>query len=262
MKNITFFIIIAAAVSLLSCTPPQNETAEPKSQTEAASAAAGDAAQETATKNTGEISELKDFSERLSYVLGLDIGSSLVQTPSEINFDILQKGLLDSYHGKEALMTQEEVNTFKKEFAAKSREEFNKITKERAEKNIKEGKVFLAENKTKEGVVTTASGLQYKVIKEGDGPVPSENDRVKVHYSGTLLDGTEFDSSYKRNEPAVFPLKNVIPGWTEALQLMKVGSKYKLFIPSELAYKERAVGQVIGPNATLVFEVELLGIEE
>ena len=128
-------------------------------------------------------------------------------------------------------------------------------------KNLEEGKTFLFINKDKEGVVTTESGLQYEVITKGDGPTPKATDQVKVHYRGTLLSGKEFDSSYKRNQPATFRLNGVIKGWTEALQLMSVGSKHRLYIPAELAYGDREVGPDIGPNSTLIFEVELLGIE-
>src|SRR5881394_629143 len=131
-------------------------------------------------------------------------------------------------------------------------------SKEAAEKNKAEGEKFLEENKKKDGVKTTASGLQYKVLKEGSGPSPKETDTVVTNYRGTLIDGTEFDSSYKRNEPATFPVNRVIKGWTEALQLMKPGGKYKLFIPSNLAYGPGGAGGDIGPNATLIFEVELL----
>jgi FKBP-type peptidyl-prolyl cis-trans isomerase FklB len=134
-------------------------------------------------------------------------------------------------------------------------------SKEAATKNAAEGEKFLAENKKKDGVKTTASGLQYKVLKEGSGPSPKETDTVVVNYKGTLIDGTEFDSSFKRNEPASFQVNRVVKGWIEALQLMKAGSKYQLFIPAALAYGERGAGQLIGPNATLIFEVELLSIK-
>ena len=134
--------------------------------------------------------------------------------------------------------------------------------KKLAEKNAKEGEAFFAENKKKEGIVTLPSGLQYKVIKEGDGPTPKATDTVSVNYKGTFIDGTEFDSSYKRNQPATFKVKGVIPGWVEALQLMKVGSKWQIFIPASLAYGDKGAGNVIGPNATLIFEVELLSIDE
>jgi len=130
-----------------------------------------------------------------------------------------------------------------------------------ADKNQKEGEVFLAENKKKKGVITLPSGLQYQVIKEGTGKIPKATDTVTTHYRGTLIDGTEFDSSYKRGEPASFPVNGVIKGWTEALQLMKVGSKWQLFIPSNLAYGPQGAGQAIGPNATLIFEIELLSIK-
>jgi FKBP-type peptidyl-prolyl cis-trans isomerase len=134
--------------------------------------------------------------------------------------------------------------------------------KEKAQKNLADGEKFLTENKTKEGVKTTESGLQYKVLEAGEGPSPKAGDTVTVHYRGTFVDGTEFDSSYQRGEPATFPLTGVIPGWTEALQLMKKGSKWMLFIPSELAYGERGAGNRIPPNSTLIFEVELLSSQE
>ena len=133
--------------------------------------------------------------------------------------------------------------------------------KELGEKNRKEGEAFLAENKKKKGVITTESGLQYMVLEKGDGPKPKATDTVSVNYRGTLIDGTEFDSSYKRGKPVTFPVKGVIAGWTEALLLMNVGSKYKLFVPPNLGYGGRGAGRLIGPEATLIFEVELLGIE-
>ena len=159
------------------------------------------------------------------------------------------------------MLSEEEMRTvmtaFQKEMAAKQAE----MMKSQGEKNKKEGEAFLAENKKKEGVKTLASGLQYKVIKEGTGKTPKATDKVSTHYQGTLIDGTEFDSSYKRGEPATFPVNGVIPGWTEALQLMKVGSKWQLFVPSKLAYGEKGAGPIIGPNAVLIFTVELLAIK-
>ena len=146
---------------------------------------------------------------------------------------------------------------FQKEMVAKQEQ----VNKEAGAKNAAAGQKFLADNKTKEGVKTTASGLQYKVMKEGSGATPKTTDTVTVNYRGTLIDGTEFDSSYKRNEPISFPVTGVIPGWTEALQLMKVGSKYQVFIPANLAYGAQGAGQVIGPNSTLIFDVELLGVQ-
>jgi FKBP-type peptidyl-prolyl cis-trans isomerase len=211
-------------------------------------------------KATGE--ELKTTQEKLGYSFGVEIGSSLKEIQAEIEIDAFLKGIKDSVEGKNLLLTAEQMEEVKKEFVTKMQAEREKKTKELGDKNKKDEETFFAENKKKEGVKTTESGLQYIVVKEGDGAKPKETDSVKVNYSGTLLDGTEFDSSYKRGEPAVFPVKGVIPGWTEALQLMKVGGKYKLFIPSKLAYGERGAGPTIGPNSTLTFEVELLSIEK
>ena len=204
--------------------------------------------------------ELKTEGEKLSYAIGLEIGTSLNKLPTEIDLPILVRAVEDGLKGKEPLLTQQQALEIKKEFGKKMQEERAQQRKELAEKNRKEGESFLAENKKKEGVITTESGLQYMVLHEGDGPKPKATDRVKVHYRGTLIDGTEFDSSQKRGKPATFSVKGVVAGWTEALQLMKVGSKYRLFIPSDLAYGKRGRGPKIGPNAALVFELELLEI--
>lgn len=205
--------------------------------------------------------QLKDQKEKASYSIGHELGTSLKKGNMEVNTDILMKGLKDGLSGAKSVLTDEQIketmNTFQKEMMEKQQA----VQKELGEKNKAEGTKFLAENKKKEGVVTTTSGLQYKVLKEGSGETPKETDTVVTNYKGTLLDGTEFDSSYKRNEPATFPVNRVIKGWTEALMLMKPGAKYQLWIPSELGYGERGVGKDIGPNSTLVFEVELLSIK-
>lgn len=205
---------------------------------------------------------LKSDSERFGYALGLDIGASLKEMQTDIDLPSLLAGLRDTFEGTEALLTPEQADEVIKEFSKKMQEKQAEKVKDLAEKNRKAGEFFLTENKKKEGVITTESGLQIVVLEEGDGPKPKATDQVKVHYQGTLLDGTEFDSSYKRGQPVTFPVNGVIAGWTEALQLMKVGSKVRLFIPSDLAYGQRGAGQKIGPNATLIFEVELLGIEK
>ena len=173
----------------------------------------------------------------------------------------LLRGLQDATSGAKPLLTDEQVKETMTAYSKSMMEKQTVANKEAANKNAEAGEKFLAENKGKEGVKTTASGLQYKVIKEGTGPSPKETDTVETHYRGTLINGTEFDSSYSRNEPATFPVNRVIKGWTEALQLMKVGSKYELWIPPSIAYGERGAGQDIGPNETLHFEVELLGIK-
>ena len=201
---------------------------------------------------------LKDAKDKVSYSIGLDIGTTFKKQKMEINTDMLAAGVKDGLSGANPLLTPEEVRTVMTEFSKDMRERAATVSKEAAEKNTKEGEKFLAENKTKPGVKTTASGLQYLVEKEGSGAAPKETDTVVVNYRGTLIDGTEFDSSYKRGEPTTFPVNRVIKGWTEALQLMKPGGKYKLFIPSSLAYGPGGAGGDIGPNATLIFEVELL----
>ncbi len=204
--------------------------------------------------------ELKDQKDKVSYSIGLDIGNTLKRQLIDVNADLLNKGIQDGLQGNKALMTDEQMKetmaTFQKDMLAKQAA----AKKASGEKNKAEGEKFLAENKKKEGVKTTASGLQYKVEKEGSGPNPKPTDTVKVNYRGTTIDGTEFDSSYKRGTPATFPVNRVIKGWTEALQLMKPGAKYKLFIPADLAYGERGAGSDIGPDATLLFDVELIEI--
>lgn len=173
--------------------------------------------------------------------------------------DLITQGFIDGLAGN-ATMSQEDIQASLQVIEATLRDEQQKQNDALTEKNLAEGQAFLTENATKEGVMVTESGLQYMVLTEGTGPKPTADDTVKVHYKGTLLDGTEFDSSYKRDEPAVFPLKRVIAGWTEGVQLMGVGSKFKFFIPSELAYGTRNTGS-IPANSTLIFEVELLSIE-
>ena len=205
--------------------------------------------------------QLKDQKEKASYSIGHELGASLKKGNMEVNPDVLLKGLRDGLSGAKSLLTEEQIKETMAAFQKEMMEKQAAAQKELGEKNQAAGEKFLAENKKKEGVKTTASGLQYKVLKEGSGDSPKETDTVVTNYKGTLLDGTEFDSSYKRNEPATFPVNRVIKGWTEALMLMKPGAKYQLWIPAALGYGERGVGKDIGPNSTLVFEVELLSIK-
>jgi len=208
-----------------------------------------------------EAPALKSEKEKLSYALGMDLGSQLRKQSIEIDPNLFFQGLKDSLSGGKTLLTETEARTaitaLQNEIVKKQAE----VMKVLGEKNKKEGETFLAANKTKEGVVTLESGLQYKILNAGAGKKPTLDDTVLCNYRGTLIDGTEFDSSYKRNQPAAFPVKGVIKGWTEALQLMSAGSKWQLFIPSDLAYGERGQGNVIGPNAVLIFEVELISIK-
>ncbi|MBI5420072.1 MAG: FKBP-type peptidyl-prolyl cis-trans isomerase [Deltaproteobacteria bacterium] len=208
-----------------------------------------------------EAAVLKTQKDKVSYGIGMNVGQNLKHQSIDVDVNLLAKGIGDVLSGGKTLMSEEEfratMTALQQDLAEKQAETMKNL----AEKNRKEGEAFLAENKKKEGVVTLPSGLQYKVNKEGSGSTPKETDTVETHYRGTLIDGTEFDSSYKRGQTATFPVNGVIPGWTEALQKMKVGSKWQLFVPSILAYGERGAGRDIGPNSTLIFEVELLGIK-
>src|SRR6266704_2170120 len=207
-------------------------------------------------------SPFKDTKEKASYSIGVSIGQNFKNQGADLNLETVLQGMKDAVEGKKTLMTDQEIQETMMSFSTQMRAKAQEKQKEAGEKNRKEGEAFLAENKKKDGVKITPSGLQYKVITLGSGPKPTTNDTVVTHYRGTLIDGTEVDSSYKRGEPATFPVTGVIKGWTEALQLMPVGSKWQLFIPSDLAYGEHARSAEIGPNATLIFEVELVSIQE
>src|SRR2546430_12391628 len=200
--------------------------------------------------------QLKDQKDKVSYSIGMNIGANLVKQKVDINPDILAAGIKDMLAGKPQL-TPDQV----KEVMAQFEKDMEAKQKQAGEKNKTEGAKFLEDNKKKPDVKNTASGLQYKVIKEGTGEKPKATDTVSVNYRGTLIDGTEFDSSYKRGQPATFPLNGVIKGWTEGLQLMKTGSKYQFVIPSALAYGERSPMSKIPPNSTLEFEVELVDVK-
>lgn len=198
--------------------------------------------------------EFKDELDKISYALGLSVSSNLIQSGIKtIEPNHFKLALEDVFTGKKPKLTPDEANKILQEFMESQQGDSSK-------ENIEEGLQFLAENKKKEGIIETASGLQYEVMNEGDGEKPKPADQVKCHYHGTLINGTIFDSSVQRGEPAVFPVNGVIQGWIEALQMMTTGSKWRLFIPSELAYGDRGAGGSIGPNTALIFEVELLEI--
>ncbi len=204
--------------------------------------------------------EPKTDKEKISYAIGVDMSKSIENIRDEIDLPMLQKGMSDQLQGKEVLVSEEEImpllQAMSERLMIKQQEEIAMT----GQKNLEQGLAFLNENSTAEGVITTESGLQYKVIKEGTGKSPKTTDRIKVHYRGTRLDGTEFDSSYGRGEPVTFQANQVIRGWIEAITLMKEGGSYKLFIPSDLAYGERGAGQHIGPNEVLIFDIELLEV--
>lgn len=200
--------------------------------------------------------EIKGDAAKFSYSLGMDIGKNVKDSDFDsLEVELMLNGIRDIINDGETKFTVEESRQFVREYLTKAQQKA-------AEANVQRGEDFLAENAKREGVVVLESGLQYEIMKQGNGPKPSATDQVKTHYHGTLIDGTVFDSSVERGQPATFPVNGVIQGWVEALQLMPVGSKWKLFVPANLAYGQRGSGGAIGPNETLVFEVELLEIVE
>jgi FKBP-type peptidyl-prolyl cis-trans isomerase FklB len=244
----------------------------PAATTPAAPAATTPKAATTAkapVKKTGTAAPvpLKSRKEKFSYALGMNIGTNLGNTLKkqsvEVDWNLVSQGLKDSTtSGAKTRLTEKEAKDVLTEVQNEARKRQTEEAQKAAVKNKTEGEAFLAANKDKEGVVTLPSGLQYKILTTGTGPKPTASDSVKCNYRGTLINGTEFDSSYKKGQPVTFGVGQVIKGWTEGLQLMPVGSKWQLFIPSSLAYGERGAGAEIGPNSTLIFEVELISIEE
>jgi FKBP-type peptidyl-prolyl cis-trans isomerase FklB len=211
--------------------------------------------------NSQEKTELKTQKDSVSYSIGLDIGQRLKQQSVDADPDLIARGIKDIGTGGKPLLTEQQAQSVMGAFQQQLMAKRDSINKALGEKNKKDGEAFLAENKKKEGVVTLPSGVQYKVITMGTGKKPKTDQTVTVNYRGTLIDGTEFDDSYKHGQPLTFQVGGVIKGWTEVLQLMPVGSKWQLFIPSDLAYGERGAGETIPPNSTLIFEVELLSIK-
>lgn len=209
-------------------------------------------------KNTN--SSFKTEKDKLSYTIGVDIGKNLKAQSMDINVDALSQGMHDAVDGKSLKMTQEEMQTTLQNFQSKMIEQQKKSMQEQSAKNAQEGEAFLTKNKTAKGVVTTDTGLQYKVLEPGKGASPKETDYVTVEYEGRLLNGQVFDSTYKRGKPINFKVSDVIAGWQEALQKMKTGATWELYIPSDLAYGEHGLGGPIGPNETLVFKVHLISI--
>jgi len=216
---------------------------------------------QAAKPRTQPVLTLKTQKDKVSYALGSNLGTNLHKQSVEVDPAIVLRGLKDALAGGKMLLTDDEARAALTQLQAEVRNKQQEKMKVAGELNRKEGTEFLAANKAKEGIVTLPSGLQYRILTAGAGPKPAATDTVSCNYRGTLTNGTEFDSSYKRGQPASFPVNGVIKGWTEALQLMPVGSKWQLFIPSELGYGDRGAGADIGPGATLIFEVELLSIQ-
>lgn len=262
-SGITFLCLFALGISAGAQT--SSTAARHKSTTSTAvhkKATASTAKKPTASaKAAPAVITLKDEREKASYAVGLSMGNSLRSQSVDVNPDIVAQGLHDGFSGAKPLITEEEARTAMTQLQKNVRTQQEAKMAQAGGKNKTDGEAFLAANKAKPGVVTLPSGLQYKILKEGTGPKPTATDSVVCNYRGTLLDGKEFDSSYKRGQPATFPVNRVIKGWTEALQLMPVGSKWELFIPPDMAYGVQGAGGDIGPNSTLIFEVELLSIQ-
>ncbi|HEY6769559.1 MAG TPA: FKBP-type peptidyl-prolyl cis-trans isomerase [Candidatus Sulfotelmatobacter sp.] len=265
-KSLTLNIGLLAVVTLFAGNLLAQQTPAAATQPAAPAAktpqASGTKAHTGTSAKTAAPLALKTQKEKFSYALGMNIGSGMKRQSVPIDPAILARGLKDAMAGGKTLMTEDEARTTLAQMQNEVRQKQQAKMQEQGAANKKVGDAFLAENKSKEGVVTLPSGLQYKILKEGTGPKPSASDSVVCNYRGTLIDGKEFDSSYKRGQPATFPVTGVIKGWTEALQLMSVGSKWQLFVPADLAYGDRGAGADIGPGATLIFEVELMSITD
>jgi FKBP-type peptidyl-prolyl cis-trans isomerase FklB len=274
-KSFTTGIQLLAAVSLLGTALAQDTPAAPAAPAATQTAPAKPASPKTpATKTPSTAARkapvktaaaplvLKTQKEKVSYALGMNIGTGLHRQNVTVDPAIVSRGLRDALAGGKTSLTEDEARAVLQQLQNDVREKMQAKAHEAGAENRKEGDAFLAANKGKEGVVTLPSGLQYKILKAGNGPKPTAADTVSCNYRGTLINGKEFDSSYKRGEPTSFPVGGVIKGWTEALQLMPVGSKWQLFIPADLAYGDRGPGNDIGPGETLIFEVELVSIGE
>ena len=240
-------LALACATFVVACNKPAGDSKDAKP---------------AATADSSTPADLSTDPQKFSYAIGFDIGHSLSQIKDNVDVPSLEKGIEESVAGKTARLTDQQREEIKNAVAKKIQEKQLADRAAAAQKNKDDGDKFLADNGKKAGVKTTASGLQYEVLTEGKGDHPKASDKVTVNYKGSLLDGTVFDSSYDRGQPVSFPLANVIPGWTEGVQLMTPGSKYKFYIPSSLGYGERGAPPKIGPNSTLVFEVELISIDK
>lgn len=272
---VSAFAGLATCVALLASAQAQTSsssgnTSAPSTQTSSGSKSATGQGTSTAKKSTSTTAKkttaaplvLKTDKEKQSYAMGMTLGVQLHKQGVTLDPAMVARGLRDGQTGAKTALTEDEARAAQQQFQMEMRQKMQAAAQSQGAANRKTGQDFLAANKTKPGVIALPDGLQYKILKEGDGPKPTASDTVSCNYRGTLIDGKEFDSSYKRGQPASFPVSGVIKGWTEALQLMPVGSKWELYIPADLAYGDRGAGQDIGPGETLVFEIDLLGIQK
>ncbi len=267
MKSSTFALVCILGLGLAVPTTPaaaqtstgnSTKTAAPATAKKTPAPAASGTHKTAAT--AGKAATLKDPRAKASYAIGMNLGNSLKKQSVDVDANLVAQGVKDAMGTGKTLLTEDEANAALAVLQASLKEKQKAKMEQAAEKNRTDGAAFLAANKAKPGVVTLPSGLQYKIITEGTGPKPKLEDSVQCNYRGMLIDGKEFDSSYKRGQPTTFPVNRVIPGWTEALQLMPVGSKWQLYIPSNLGYGAQGAGGDIGPNSTLIFDIELLAI--
>jgi len=260
MKNTLSVALMLVACFLVPAARAQQPPAPPSPAAKPQTPPAAQPAEPNAASE--DVSPFKSQAQKTSYAIGMSLGRSFRRQSLDIDFEALEQGIKDELAGSKTLLTDTELQATLAQLQTDLRKKQQEKQQELAAKNKKEGDAFLEANKAKEGVVVLPSGLQYKILQVGTGPKPAASDSVVCNYRGTLIDGTEFDSSYKRGQPATFGVSRVIKGWTEALQLMPVGSKWQLFVPADLAYAERGNGPTIGPNSTLIFEVELISIQE
>ena len=251
--------LFACAFALTAC---GNQSSSDNNQSGGDNSQSGSSASQTDNGKASASGQFANKKEKRSYALGMDIGNSLKDLPMDVDLDQLTQGVRDVVGGGKTKLSQKQLHTVMQGVVSDMEAAQKKKQQQKSVANLKAGQKFLAQNKTKDGVKTLKDGLQYKVIKKGDGAQPDANDSVTVDYTGKLIDGTVFDSSKKRGKPVTFPVNAVIPGWTEALQLMHAGGEYKLFIPPDLAYGERGAGSQIGPNETLIFDVKLISVDK
>jgi FKBP-type peptidyl-prolyl cis-trans isomerase FklB len=257
--------LVASSMIVCSAQTPTTPPASAPKKTTAAPGKTGTSAKAATSKPTTKSSTapvaITTEKDKTSYAIGMDLGNKLKSQSIDVDTAILLRGMNDGITGAKPLMSEDDMRASLNALSTMIRAKQTALLKDLTEKNKSEGDAFLLENRSKEGVVVLPSGLQYKILKAGDGPKPAASDSVVCNYKGTLINGKEFDSSFKRGQPATFPVSGVIKGWTEALQLMPVGSKWQLFIPPDLAYGERGAGADIQPDSTLIFEVELMSIQ-
>jgi FKBP-type peptidyl-prolyl cis-trans isomerase FklB len=260
-KTIRWLTALELGLALMATTAAAQEAPEMKKVQDQTAAIPVEHQAATTGRAQQEEPAIQSWKDKLSYAIGADLARGLKLQRIDVNVELLLAAVRDGFAGNKQVMTDDDVSATLKRFDDERKHDYEHAKAMLAEKNRKAGEAFFAENLKKEGVVTLPSGLQYRIVKQGDGKKPTLDDNVVCHYRAALLDGTEFDSSYKRNQPATVPVKALIKGWAEALQLMPVGSKWQLFIPPQLGYGDRVVGG-IAPNAMLVFEVELISIQD